>query len=111
MHEPIVQSSATEDQESLWKLGEGGGGEKGGERRGRGGGGVSIKIKGSFCWKKYEILKVHFKGEDRVFKAPSRNPLSYWRNSLLSFDILKLKFEFIGDELWFVKVKHFKMND
>ena len=90
----------------------GGGGEKGGERRGRGGagGGVSIKIKGSFCWKKYEILKVHFKGEDRVFKAPSRSPLSCWRNSLVSFDILKLKFEFIGDELWFVKVKHFKMN-
>ena len=91
--------------------GRGGGGER---KVGKGedeGGGVSIKIKGSFCWKKYEILKVHFKGEDRVFKAPSRNPLSYWRNSLLSFDILKLKFEFIGDELWFVKVKHFKMND
>ena len=88
-----------------------GGGGGGGERRGRGGGGgVSIKIKGSFCWKKYEILKVHFKGEDRVFKAPSRYPLSCWRNSLVSFDILKLKFEFIGDELWFVKVKHFKMN-
>ena len=74
------------------------------------GGEVSIKIKGSFCWKKYEILKVHFKGEDRVFKAPSKSPLSCWRNSLVSFRIFKLKFEFIGDELWFVKVKHFKMN-
>ena len=30
--------------------------------------------------------------------------------ALVSFNILKLKFEFIGDELWFVKVKHFKMN-
>ena len=27
-----------------------------------------------------------------------------------TFDILKLKFEFIDDELWFVKVKHFKLN-
>ena len=53
------------------------------------GGGVSIKIKGSFLWKKYEILKVHFKSEDRVFKAPSRRPLSCWRKSLVSFDILK----------------------
>ena len=43
-----------------------------GREEDEGGGGVSIKIKGSFCWKKYEILKVHFKGEDRVFKAPSR---------------------------------------
>ena len=59
----------------------------------------------------YEILKVDFGGEeDRVFKAPSRSPLSCWQNSLISFGILKLKFDFICGELWFVKVKHFKMK-
>ena len=43
-----------------------------GEERTRG---VSIKIKGSFLWKKYEILQVHFKGKDRViFKAKSGIP-------------------------------------
>ena len=60
--------------------------------------------------KKYEILKVDFGGEDRVFKAPSSRLFSCWQNSLVSFGILKLKFDFIGGELWFVKVKHFKMK-
>ena len=59
---------------------------------------------------KYEIFKVDFGGEDRVFKASSRRPFSCWRHSLISFGILKLKFDFIGGELWFVKVKHFKMK-
>ena len=30
---------------------------------------------------------------------------------IVSFDILKLKFDFIGGELWFVKVKRFKMKE
>ena len=56
----------------------------------------------------YEVLKVDFEGEDCVFTYPSRSPLSCWRNSLLSFDILKLKFDLIGGELWFVKVNVLK---
>ena len=30
---------------------------------------------------------------------------------IVPFDILKLKFDFIGGELWFVKVKRFKMKE